>query len=390
MGFTTGAKVLADIIDEIANGLIATNLWHNVDTTWNTLLRTANNARRVLAYGPAGAVGKGNTILSADLTAGTNIVSVASVVNFSAGNKIVIGPAGINSEVRVVTVVGATTLTLDANVNTAHFIGERCANVDLEIYVALEAINTTINYFYSGGWYYGKGPRIVFSATWDSVAHIYPSSNQSTFIGFEGAALNVGTGADLATLQITYYLWIESNGFVITGKPEPHADTRQGSFFTCIERNSNKEYSDGYTNFYCVALMNIDMYGYYDGVNVPLSINRFRVLLRPFAYQYGDGGGTYNHSPNGSGISFVPTPSYYAYKSIGNGKVYYIKPIVHNVAGQTTPIFQAELWFPWTEAVGLIDGDVIAIEGQTTKFICKALDSTDSLNRLVFAMKYVA
>ena len=52
MGFTTGAKILASIIDEMANGLIATpgGYWTDNDTTWNTNDKTANNARRSLKY----------------------------------------------------------------------------------------------------------------------------------------------------------------------------------------------------------------------------------------------------------------------------------------------------------------------------------------------------
>ncbi len=317
MGYASGAKKLWELIEDIANGLIATpgGYWTDGDTTWNTSVKTGNSARRCLHY----------------------------------------------------------------------------LNGNEEIYVALEMINQTsgINYFYSGAWYYGKGLRIVFSATWDSVNHTYPSSNQSTFIGFQGNSANNGAGADLATLLITYYLWYESNGFVLMGKPEPHADAIQQSFFTCVERNPNKEYSDGYTNFYAMAVMNYWMYGYYDGTNVS-SINRFRSILRPFSYPYPDVTGVWNQSPNGNGISFVATPSYYAYKSSANGKAYYVKPIVHNLSGSIAPIFQSELWFPWSETVGLIDGDVIAIEGQTTKFLCKALDSPDSVNRLNFAIKYVA
>lgn len=34
---------------------------------WNTLLNTVNNAMAVLAYGPTGIAGKGNTTLSTDL-----------------------------------------------------------------------------------------------------------------------------------------------------------------------------------------------------------------------------------------------------------------------------------------------------------------------------------
>jgi len=50
--------------------------------------------------------------------------------------------------------------------------------------------------------------------------------------------------------------------------------------------------------------------------------------------------------PSGNGVSFVQTPTYYAFKSSGDGKAYYVKPIIHNISGQITPIFQAELWFP--------------------------------------------
>lgn len=317
MGYASGAKKLWELIEDIANGLIAApgGYWTDADTTWNTSDKTANNARRVLKY----------------------------------------------------------------------------LNGTEELYVALQAINQTsgFNYFYSGGWYYAKGLRIYFSATWDSILHQPPTSNYATFIPFEGNSVNAGAGADLATLQLTYYLWIESNGFVLFAKPEPHADAYQQSFIAVVERNPNKEYSDGYTNFYCYAYLNA--WDYYDGDNNVAQDQRFRSFLRPFAFRYPDASGDVNPAnPNGNGLSFVPTPSYYAYKSSGNGKAYYVKPIIHNVSGSITPIFQAELWFPWSETVGLIDGDVIAIEGQTTKFLCKALDSPDSVGRLNIAIKYVA
>ncbi|MBE0522649.1 MAG: hypothetical protein IBX39_10355, partial [Candidatus Methanoperedenaceae archaeon] len=88
------------------------------------------------------------------------------------------------------------------------------------------------------------------------------------------------------------------------------------------------------------------------------------------------------------GLSFIPTGAYYAFKSEGNSKVYYVKPILHNHNGSTNPIFQFNLFFPFTEGLGLIDGDVIAIEGDTKKFLCKAMDSPDSASRLCYAIRY--
>jgi len=91
---------------------------------------------------------------------------------------------------------------------------------------------------------------------------------------------------------------------------------------------------------------------------------------------------------NGYGISFCILPNYIGYKSVGNGKVYYIKPIINNTPNQLSPIFQSELFFQWTEGLGLIDGDVVAVQGQPVKFLCKAVDSPDSTNRLTYAIKY--
>jgi hypothetical protein len=53
------------------------------------------------------------------------------------------------------------------------------------------------------------------------------------------------------------------------------------------------------------------------------------------------------------------------------------------------PIMQSQLFFLWTESVGLIDGDIIAIQGQPVKYLCKSVDSPDSATRLAYAIKYL-
>lgn len=321
MTFTSGAKITADIVNDIANGLIAapTGYWTDADTTWTTTTKTANNARRALKYYD-----------------------------------------GIET-----------------------------------IYLALEVINTPQQYYYGnqGWWYNGKGIRIVFSKTWDSTNHIYPTTDpsayQSTFMAFESQRDSVY--ADMATMMVTYFLWYDTNGFVITGKPEPNAsDANQQSFIIAIERNPNKRYVDTYSTFYCYTTGNIwaDLY---DG-NWATTLWRARAILRPFSYQWPNDASYSSYgfvSVNGSGISFSPLPSYYAYKSTGNGKVYYMKPILHNQANSLTPIFTGESFFLWTENLGLIDGDIVAIQGQTTKFLCKSLDSPDSASRLTYAIRYL-
>ena len=319
MGFTTGAKILASIIDEIADGLIATpgGYWTDGDPEWNTNNKTLNMARRSLRY----------------------------------------------------------------------------TNVGEDIYITLEAINTNNIIVYYNGQYqyrYAKGLRIGFSSSWDSTAHVPSSTTYRSLVQFEAQYTNTQsntkpytTPADMATLQITYYLWIESNGFVITGKPEPFAnDDRQGSFVVVLERCPNKEYADGATNFFCY---NIASYVNYTN-DAAYPANNF---MRPFIYQTSNSAYDSYGTMDMTGIIFPQVP-YYAYKSSGNGKVYYIKPIISNAPDERSPIFQSELFFLYSEGIGLVDGDVIALEGSTTKYLCKALDSPDVTYRLPIAMKYVA
>ncbi len=390
MGFTTGVKITADILDEITNGLLFSGMWHNVDTTWTTINRSIGNfAKRILAYGEAGGAGKGNTILSGGTLVGATIIPIVDELNFAVNDKIVIG-TGNTAEVRIISNVAIGQLTVDAALNTAHSMGDSVKGLAFEIYMAIEIINQSNGLqFYYPNWRYGKGLRFVFSASWDAGTHTYPTSNQSTFVGFE-ICDNCTNSADLASMMVTYYLWIENNGngFAIMGKPEPTGNNQQQSFIIVVERNPNKEYADGYTNFYLYDVTNTQPQ-LYDGDNVA-TINRHRSFLRPFAFQWPDYGYDTTTHPNGFGISFIPTPSYYAYKSNGDNKVYFVKPLIHNSSGQINPIFQSNLFFMWSEGVGLIDGDIVSMEGQTTKYLCKGLNSPDHINRINYAIKYVA
>ena len=309
MGYTTGAKILPDIIDEISAALIASSggNWTNADATWTTTTKTGNLARRALKY-----------------TNGSEVV-----------------------------------------------------------YLALECINTQINTYYNGQyWAYSKGLRITFSASWDSIGHLYGATDYFSFIAFESYWYNANNTVDMATLQVTYYLWVDATGFVIMAKPEPSGNNEQGSFLAVVERNQNKEYTDGFSNFHGFFQCNTE--------NGNGNTNwQMRQVVRPFTYVSQD----YNQQ-SWSGIDMVgivfPLCPYLAYKSTGNGKVYYVKPIICNTRDERTPIFQSEIFFAFDEGVGLVDGDVIAIEGQTTKYLCKALDSPDNTQRLTFAIKYVA
>lgn len=323
MGYTTGAKTLPDIMDEIANGLIGSQdtidglyHWTDADTTWNTSIRTAINARRALKY------------------------------------------------------------TKDTEV----------------MYVALESRNT---WYSSYGGHAAKGLRVTFSSSWFSNA---PSGAiYQTSIPFDDYSGGAQPMDDFATLMITYYLWIESNGFALMAKPEPTTANQQNSFFLVVERNPNKFYVDNQSNFYCYVVMN--MWPTFAGVGEP---DRHYSFLRPFIYKFPTEATISDRGPNYYCMALGSFDRHYAFKSAGNGKVYYVKPVIFNdkyerYDGWTSfynvppsPIFQADLWFYWTENMGLVDGDIVAIEGATTKYLIKSLDSPDSTAKLFYAMKFVA
>jgi hypothetical protein len=101
---------------------------------------------------------------------------------------------------------------------------------------------------------------------------------------------------------------------------------------------------------------------------------------------------TFGHIYNPIGIEFPKL----AIKSSGNGKVYYVKPIVHNSISSTgfrhemsfDPIYLSELFIAWRPDGGLIDGDIIAVTGVTKKYLLKAINSADSAVPLYYGIKY--
>ncbi|MBU4223013.1 MAG: hypothetical protein KKD46_03425 [Euryarchaeota archaeon] len=323
VGYMTGTKNVHDLIDDIANTLIASSggYWTNNDATWNTTTRTesTNLSRRSLKY-----------------------------------------------------LKGSETW-----------------------YFSMEVVNTNTNIYRScttAGIYYAKGIRFAFSQTWTpSTGYPAPPNSQTSLVYILVGNGSGGGCTEILNMQTTYYMWIDETGFVIMGRPEPTSDPNENSFIVIVEHSDTKEYTDGYPNVYLFSQTNIwptlhDGSGYTGGEGV----HNHRAILRPWAYSWPNNGGCWSSTyPYSYGISYYVTCGYWGYKSLGNGKVYYVKPVINNEANAVTPIFQSELFFPWNEGVGLIDGDVIALEGTSKKFLCKSLDSPDSTNRLNFAIRYV-
>lgn len=259
------------------------------------------------------------------------------------------------------------------------------------IYIALEARNTWYTNWQS---YMAKGLRITFSTSWDPANHTYMGSIQQTsipFITYSGAQPTV----DMAITNITYYLWIESNGFVIMARPEPTAAGSDNSFFAVVERCPNKFYNDNQTNFYCYNVMN--NWPTFCSTSYASTPDLHRSFIRPFVYMW-PSANVSDRTPNTYCLTFGSFDRSYAFKSSGNGKIYYVKPIIFNnvlefgqspIGINAIPIFQSELWFYWSEGMGLIDGDVVAVEGQATKYLVKSLDSSDYTAKITYGIKFV-
>ncbi|MDY0385642.1 MAG: hypothetical protein RBT65_00650 [Methanolobus sp.] len=258
--------------------------------------------------------------------------------------------------------------------------GRRClkwSGDSADIWLALEIINAQGKEIDNSENERAKGFRVTFSSSWDSTNHTYGSTNSQTFVAFEAEA-DANATADMSTLQVNYYCWVDAAGFALMGTPEAHAgDSYQSPFICVIERLASKEYSDGFSNFFCFTDYRSDMDSWKGGD--PTSGYMVNYMLRPFAYTEYDE----------SGIQFWKD-KWYAFKSTGNGKVYYMKPLIFNDVEETMPIGQSELFFKYSTESGLVDGDVVAIDGETTKYLCKSLAGPDSSQMIHYAIKYVA
>jgi hypothetical protein len=386
MVYDTGLKILPDIVDEIAAGLIATGLWWNADSTWNTTTKTGDNARRALAYGIAGGAGFGDTALSANASIGATSLSVTDETNFNAGDIIVIG-TGATAEVRTVQSVSTGVVVVTVGINTARTTGDLVKELQLEMFLSLECLNTTNGYTVWGG-YNAKGLRVTFSNGFNPSTHMWSGTNYTSFIQFEMHGGNVT--ADLAVIKINYVLWYEAAGFVLMGTPEAHADNTQQTFFCVIERNTNKEYADGYTNWFCYNVTNI--YNFHGtGYNDNYACHN---VMRPWVFKTPEETwNSYNYNSTvlagiNAGIDFPTVGSIYAFRSVANSKVYFFKPVYQNARNATVPIVESELFFPWTESLGIGDGDIIALGTGTKQYIAKVMTGPDGSLRLAFAIKY--
>jgi len=264
--------------------------------------------------------------------------------------------------------------TWDTTTKTGENARRVCHHIADDIYLALIQSNTATSRRSGASALYAKGLIVVISDAWDGGAH-EPSGNiQIVFVPFE--ADNGAVVADLADFEIDHKLFTGSSGFALVGVPPPNAsDIYQCSFLVVVERNTNKIYADGFTNFHI----------YVDGNNFNSLWNTqnsgtalFGVNVRWYRY-------THAFTLQAQDAY---QKAYLAFKSTGDNKAYFMKPVLHNDTGERSPWLQPEFWIAVSSSkTNLADDDVLAMPVPSTKTYQVTLkQSPDYTNYLRYAI----
>ncbi len=206
------------------------------------------------------------------------------------------------------------------------------------------------------------------------------------------------TGAGSGDKAGQYWMWLDAEGFTVLSSwmASPAHDYTS---FLSLERNTEKEYPDGYSNFFVTAWTNSDpniVYStggnwydryyaqYFDNSTGQVSavgnysdLNR-KEYIRPFNTQT---------VAYGAGVELFRS----AYRSDGNSKIYFHFPHFSNNldTNKRIPIAQTKRWFVVALAQGLADGDLVDwVDDAVTKtYLVKTLQSPDSTAYITVAIR---
>lgn len=228
---------------------------------------------------------------------------------------------------------------------------------------------------------------VQLSTGFNTVTHVPSGTIQTTGIPTEAQVYSGGALVVANNKAGTHYTWIDASGITCLSTWAASGYQDYTIFFT-LERNSAKEYSDGFSNFFCASIPNANYHigtssssGQYYGIDTGSSNWDFgrAYVLRPFNYsEYVD----YNN---------VLATFFGSYRSLGNSKVYFEFPFWSNNQAplQRMPIAQTGRFFLVQPGQGLSDGDLVTyVSGPNTyTFIVKLLQSPESTNYSPWAIR---
>jgi len=245
--------------------------------------------------------------------------------------------------------------TWDTSVKTGESARRVCHHIADDIWLSLIQCNTQRrDNPYSE---HAKGLILVISDAWNAGTHEPDGNIQVVFVPFEGKSSS-GVNADLADFQIVHKLFTGAGGFALVGVPPANAtDNYQSNFIVIVERNASKLYADGFTNFYIFVDGN---YFYSRFHEYPCGASLFGEDVKWHRYTR-----ALQFQAHAEPAWQKP---YKAYKSVTNGKAYFMKPILHNDTVGRKPWLQPLFWIPINSSkANLADDDEISMPAPDTQ-----------------------
>jgi hypothetical protein len=251
--------------------------------------------------------------------------------------------------------------------------------------------------------YYHTGILMTISDAWSDG----PSGNYQRCLGY--CHYTHGSAVSFQDMDCQYWMWNDATGEAAAGNGlctiiKPTSSYYMTPFIN-IERCApeDKQYSDGYSNWWMHSVPNYRHTSYDDFYK---SEHEHGYILHPFSDAWPSLPRGYYDSPQAyhrgsdvmkdcpdtdwrhmKGLSSL----YGGYRSVGIGKIYFQYPwYMANVKGyDDTFQLQSRHWFGLCENDGITDGDVIAISGDTAKYVALYKTSVGSSTPHRIAMRYV-
>lgn len=262
--------------------------------------------------------------------------------------------------------------------------------------------------------HYSTGFLFRVSNQWDnSVDHYHAGDYQSCFCSiFQTNSGNYVRRGNIEDVWIAYWTWVDEaaetaagNGMVMMLRSDdvPETGWTQSAFFNIEHFDPGlKEYDDGFSDWWLMSFSN-----YWNCTTCHNDEEHHGYVLHPFSNawpshprgidsepsEYHTGWTSFHSSSQRKvvkGVDGMMAPVRSGYDSgEGDSKVRFVKPVFHALAdSNNSPQVQSEHFLRGVEAVGLVDGDILAVDGDTRTYLQLQKDSPDSTTDLCITIRY--